>query len=192
MLKLVPLASFAAMIVSTLLRGFSVWRTSGVNPFPFVRARGRQRLTGLCFGLCFGVIGAATIGIAWGHGADWFRELGGAALTFAGAFILILAQHQMGAAWRVGLREGDAPHVVATGLYRHSRNPIYLGMVMLAIGTALMAATWWAWAALIGFVAACHFTILGEEAHLASTLGEDYARFRESVPRWFGCTGEIG
>jgi protein-S-isoprenylcysteine O-methyltransferase Ste14 len=189
MLEIIPLVSFAAMLASSLLRGLSVWRTSGVNPFPFARARGQQRLIGSCFGLCFGIIGAATVGIALGQGVDRSRELGGAVCALAGAVVLILAQHQMGTAWRVGVRDGDAPHVVTTGLYRHSRNPIYLGMVIMAFGTALMAATWWAWAALIGFIVACHFTILGEEAHLTSTLGEDYARFRERVPRWFGFAG---
>jgi protein-S-isoprenylcysteine O-methyltransferase Ste14 len=135
------------------------------------------------------VIGAATVSISAGQGVNWLRELSGAICALAGTIILILAQHQMGAAWRVGVREGDAPHVVANGLYRHSRNPIYLGMVMLAFGTALMAGNWWAWAALFGFVAACHFTVLGEEAHLTSALGEDYAAFRRKVPRWIGFEG---
>jgi protein-S-isoprenylcysteine O-methyltransferase Ste14 len=186
MLKLIPLFSFAAIFVVSLWRGRSVWRTTGVNPFPFANARGRQRLIGSAFGICFGVIGIATVRIAEGIDAELIRDLGGAGCAVAGAAIVIVAQRQMGTAWRVGLREGDAPHVVATGLYRVSRNPIYLGMVILALGTALMAATWWAWAALIGFIVACQFTIMGEEAHLSSTLGDDYAQFRVKVPRWIG------
>jgi protein-S-isoprenylcysteine O-methyltransferase Ste14 len=194
-LKFIPLVSFAAMFASSLLRGLSVWRTSEVNPFPFVTAQGRQRLIGSSFGLCFGIIGAATIWIALSQdiasirGLASIRELVGAGCALAGSVGLIVAQYQMGAAWRVGVRVGDAPFVVESGLYRLSRNPIYLAMVILAFGTALIVATWWVWAAFAGFIAACQMTILGEEAHLTDILGKDYTQFRERVPRWFGFVG---
>ncbi|MDE2182788.1 MAG: isoprenylcysteine carboxylmethyltransferase family protein [Alphaproteobacteria bacterium] len=75
--------------------------------------------------------------------------------------------------------------LVISGFYRFVRNPMYVGVVSLALGQALLfadlrlavygAAVW---------LAMHLFVILYEEPKLARTFGEDYAAFRANVPRW--------
>ncbi len=188
MINLVPIAAFAAMIAATLLRGLSVWRGTGVNPWAFAEARGKQRLAGLVFTISIAVTGLAAGLVARGEGNASLATIG-AILAVIGVALVIIAQVQMGPAWRVGLREGDAPLFVSHGLYRYSRNPIFLGMILLALGTALAAGRWWGWVALFAFALACYVQVMIEEDHLAANFGEAYAAFRRTVPRWIGLGG---
>ena len=102
------------------------------------------------------------------------------------AAIVIVAQVQMGRAWCVGVREGDAPLFVSHGLFRFSRNPIFVGMMLVGLATAMVSATWWSWVALALFVVSCTVQVRIEEAHLEASFGEAYRAFRRQVPRWLG------
>lgn len=73
--------------------------------------------------------------------------------------------------------------VVADGPYRHMRNPLYLGNLLLAIGMGLMASR-------LGFLilVAGHLIFLlrligREESELLATQGERYRAYFDAVPR---------
>ena len=80
----------------------------------------------------------------------------------------------------------DRPSVLVTsGVFRVSRNPIYLAMVVILIGGAL------AWGTLTTFVVPPALAwwlsrkfIVMEEAALSQTFGADYDRYRGRVRRW--------
>ncbi|NJM51351.1 MAG: isoprenylcysteine carboxylmethyltransferase family protein [Sphingomonadales bacterium] len=110
----------------------------------------------------------------------------GAIVSIAGGAFVIIAQVQMGRAWRVGVREGDAPLFIQHGLFRFSRNPIFVGMMLIGLGIAVTATSWWAWAALLTFVLACREQVRIEEVHLSDSFGAEYIRFKNDVPRWIG------
>ena len=70
-----------------------------------------------------------------------------------------------------------------TGPYGHTRNPLYLGSMMIAFGFAAAAGSWVILVALAVLFAAIYWpTIKGEEAYLREKFAgfEEYAR---SVPR---------
>jgi protein-S-isoprenylcysteine O-methyltransferase Ste14 len=76
-----------------------------------------------------------------------------------------------------------ADRVVADGPYRHLRNPLYLGLMIAAVGLATMASRL---GALVILVAVPFFTLrlIGrEETALAATGGASYSAFRAAVPR---------
>jgi protein-S-isoprenylcysteine O-methyltransferase Ste14 len=76
-------------------------------------------------------------------------------------------------------------HLVVTGLYRYLRNPIYLSIVAVILGQALLFADWRliAYGALFWF--ACHvFVVAYEEPTLRRTFGAEYESFCANVPRW--------
>lgn len=80
----------------------------------------------------------------------------------------------------------DAPRkLVVRGLYRYTRNPMYVGVLTVILGWA----AWFGSPRLVlyaGVVGACfHAFIVGyEERHLASVFGDEYESFRSRVPRW--------
>src|SRR5207253_960672 len=79
--------------------------------------------------------------------------------------------------------------LVTTGLYRFSRNPMYIGVVLILAGWALGYRS--RSLAIYGVAIALMFharVIWGEEPFLARTHGDDWTRYRERVSRWFGLT----
>jgi len=80
----------------------------------------------------------------------------------------------------------DAPvRLVARGPYRWSRNPMYVGVLTLIAGQALLFRSPRLVLYGIGIGLIFHtFVVAYEEPHLAQTFGEDYARYRAAVGRW--------
>ena len=77
------------------------------------------------------------------------------------------------------------PEIISTGVYRFTRNPMYLGLafVQLAIGVGLSNA----WIIILvpvvlGIVYAT--AIRHEEAYLERKFGDEYTRYTASVRRW--------
>jgi protein-S-isoprenylcysteine O-methyltransferase Ste14 len=80
----------------------------------------------------------------------------------------------------------DAPKLlVARGLYRFVRNPMYVGVLLMVLGQALlfssMATLWYALVAALCFHG---MVVLYEEPVLLRKFGESYEQYRNSVPRW--------
>ncbi|MBK9136120.1 MAG: isoprenylcysteine carboxylmethyltransferase family protein [Betaproteobacteria bacterium] len=78
-----------------------------------------------------------------------------------------------------------ARQVVATGVYRFTRNPMYLGLAATLLGLAV----WWA--SLAGLVLVAVFSgwmtrgqIRREEAALLARFGDGYADYMARVRRW--------
>src|SRR6266852_5864175 len=73
--------------------------------------------------------------------------------------------------------------LTSSGPYAYTRNPLYLGSLMLAAGFAVMARSWWIVAIMLMMFAAIYIPVIaGEERYLRQTFPEydDYARH---VPR---------
>ncbi|WP_016909135.1 methyltransferase family protein [Streptomyces xiaopingdaonensis] len=109
----------------------------------------------------------------------------GAALALLGAWMTAYAVD------RVYLRQptplGDRPpeHLVTDGWYGIVRNPMAAGMTLLLAGEALL---WSACAVLLWAAVVLTVSYAGakrvEEPSLLRTFGDEYARYRRSVPAW--------
>jgi protein-S-isoprenylcysteine O-methyltransferase Ste14 len=76
-------------------------------------------------------------------------------------------------------------HLVVTGWYRYVRNPMYVAVVSIIVGQALLfgnirlleygAAAW---------LVAHLFVLAYEEPTMRGTFGEEYQQFCANVPRW--------
>jgi protein-S-isoprenylcysteine O-methyltransferase Ste14 len=89
----------------------------------------------------------------------------------------------------------DPPkELVARGLYRLARNPMYVGVLSMVSAQALwFGSGWLALYALLLFAAFHSFVVLYEEPTLARSFGAAYERYRATVPRWiFPARGERG
>lgn len=75
--------------------------------------------------------------------------------------------------------------IVRTGLYRVSRNPIYLGCLAFHAGLALVTGQGWALLFVPVIFAAFHYlAVLPEEAYLARKFGDEYLRYKSGTRRW--------
>jgi protein-S-isoprenylcysteine O-methyltransferase Ste14 len=75
--------------------------------------------------------------------------------------------------------------LVTTGPYRFTRNPIYLGFLLIYLGFTLLAGTLWGLLLspfLIGTVT--QWIIHAEEAYLGRKFKEDYKAYSSRVRQW--------
>jgi len=84
----------------------------------------------------------------------------------------------------VHYRRAPTDRMVTNGLYRVSRNPQWLGLVLVFTGTSVAVAGWLHVVLLALFVTAYHFQILLEEKICLRLYGEEYRAYMRAVPRY--------
>jgi protein-S-isoprenylcysteine O-methyltransferase Ste14 len=104
-------------------------------------------------------------------------------LTFAvwnGWTLSVMAAH------RTAILPGASTNVLLrSGPFRVSRNPLYLGLIALDAGLALLTPSFWALLLVPLGVAALRWGAIGpEERYLAAKFDTDYQAYRTSVRRW--------
>jgi protein-S-isoprenylcysteine O-methyltransferase Ste14 len=83
------------------------------------------------------------------------------------------------------LKPQSASALVNSGIYRYTRNPMYLGFAIMLLAWTLLLAWPPALLGVAGFVLYINqFQILPEEQALSSLFGEDFAHYCTQVRRW--------
>ncbi|KAA3447743.1 isoprenylcysteine carboxyl methyltransferase [Mesorhizobium sp. SARCC-RB16n] len=112
--------------------------------------------------------------------------LAGGALVIAAAAVLLHAFARF-ALEGLGTPAPVAPteRLVIGGIYRHVRNPMYVAVLTIILGQALLFSSWpiAAYAA-IAAAAMVSFVKLYEEPTLAGRYGAEYETYRRNVPGW--------
>ena len=115
-----------------------------------------------------------------------------AALRPAGVVIGLLGFAILGSGLIGFFRAGNDPEpwkrdtqLVTSGLYRFSRNPMYLGMVMVQLGVALFQQSIGALVSVpLAILLIDRFVIAREEPHLRATFGDAYTAYCDRMRRW--------
>ena len=186
---------FAFLIVTVGWRAFRVWQLSGVNALTHYRTDGVHGLASNVFRLVF--VGIAIVVLI--HAAfqsarpylvpiDWLENSTLAAvgwvLLIIAFVIIVIAQVQMGAAWRIGIDQEQTSQLVTHGIFRYSRNPIFLAIricffgLFLVLPTAFTLLLW-----VLGDVM-MQIQVQLEEAYLTKTFGEAYLAYTKTARRW--------
>ena len=111
------------------------------------------------------------------------RHATGAVLLFVAFGLLVIAQLNLGASWRVGIEEGARPGLISGGLYRYSRNPIFLALLVFLAGYTLLLPTLLSALMLAGAYVGVRQQIAAEEDYLSRTYGAEYREYARSVGR---------
>ena len=80
----------------------------------------------------------------------------------------------------------DPPkHLVVAGLYRFVRNPMYIGIILIIFGEAILFSSVLLILYLMMLLVFFHISVVYyEEPKLRSVFGEKYDHYHVSVPRW--------
>ena len=108
----------------------------------------------------------------------WVVLIGGFSLI---ALPLLLLQRKGKAPPGGGVTRTTA--VVTTGVYAVIRHPLYLGWMLVYIALVLCAQHWLVAVTAIVGVASVYLICVQEDRRLLARFGEEYARYKESVPR---------
>lgn len=108
----------------------------------------------------------------------------GWALLVGSLVWMVVAQAQMGRAWRIGIDHVNTPLLARAGLFAWSRNPIFLGLRLNLAGLFLLLPNAATLAIVLVGEALIQVQTRLEEQHLTSTFGDAYADYRQAVRRW--------
>lgn len=80
----------------------------------------------------------------------------------------------------------DAPRkLIVRGLYRYSRNPMYVSVLTVILGWTVMYRAWSLTVYAVGVAALFHaFVVLHEEPALRRAFGDEYEHYCRRVGRW--------
>ena len=111
---------------------------------------------------------------------DPVRGAIGIALFALGLGFAIWARVSIGRNWGMPMTQSSDPELVTSGPYRLVRHPIYSGLLLALIGTAVALSWLWLIAAALGgayFI----YSALCEERFLESQFPSAYVRYRRST-----------
>jgi protein-S-isoprenylcysteine O-methyltransferase Ste14 len=112
--------------------------------------------------------------------------------AFAAAVMIILAISFVAAGMR-NFSRADTPvpttrptrALVTTGIHGRTRNPIYLGMLLLQVGLALLTRSPWILIAALPLAITLRYGVIArEEAYLEQRFGGVYRDYKGRVRRW--------
>ena len=191
-----PLIYFLTfLLVAVGWRVYRVWRLSGVNALTTYHTDGVYGLASNVFRLVFAAIAVVLFINAAFQSAraylvpiEWLEiailpAIGWSLLVMA-FVVIVIAQIQMGSAWRIGIDKSQRNELVTHGIFRYSRNPIFLGIRVCFFGLFLVlptAATLLLW--VLGDVM-MQIQVRLEETHLADTFGAAYLAYTKTTRRW--------
>jgi protein-S-isoprenylcysteine O-methyltransferase Ste14 len=113
------------------------------------------------------------------------RMVAGGVLCLGGLALILAAGKRFSDAGTNIQTRKPSTALVTTGIYRYSRNPIYLGMTLIYVGLSLFADSLLALAWLpLALIIIYNGVIRREERYLERKFGEDYRAYRGRVRRW--------
>jgi protein-S-isoprenylcysteine O-methyltransferase Ste14 len=195
-LRFLPLAGilsvfFIGVMARALLQRmrYGMWgivRSGFREPAQFVRTGG--------LALVFVLLGAQAFHAAFysvnGRLEQWLEPAAVLIVSFVGAIVLVgglallaAAQWQMGASWRVGIDDDARPGLVVSGLFRLSRNPIYLALLTIITGYAALLPTPGSLLLWLAAYLLVRLQIAAEERYLQLSYGEAYETYARRVGR---------
>ncbi len=127
----------------------------------------------------YAVLGPEPLGV-WAVPAA--VKAAGVLAALVGLALVLVAQAQMGASWRIGI-DSEPTGLVARGLYRWVRHPIYMGLLAMLVGVVALTPSAWTlmgagWiASLIALQARL------EDTHLLRQHGRDWLAWASRTGR---------
>ncbi len=83
------------------------------------------------------------------------------------------------------LKPETASALVNSGIYKISRNPMYVGLVLVLVAWAVYLVSPWSLAGVLGFILYINrFQITPEERALSTLFGTEYMNYQSKVRRW--------
>lgn len=114
----------------------------------------------------------------------WPVVLAGIILLTAGFLLTVVVHFDWGQQWRSGIDPRGPEKLRTDGLYKYSRNPMFLGIATAQVGFFLALPCVFSGVCLVVGWYTLHRQTIAEEAHLLNRFPNDYRQYKDRVRRW--------
>jgi protein-S-isoprenylcysteine O-methyltransferase Ste14 len=76
--------------------------------------------------------------------------------------------------------------VITKGLYRFTRNPTYIGIILMQIGLGIACSSWLYLLLTLALMILLNANLSAEEHYCLYRYGDAYQKYKNSTPRWIG------
>jgi protein-S-isoprenylcysteine O-methyltransferase Ste14 len=76
--------------------------------------------------------------------------------------------------------------VITKGLYRFTRNPTYIGMILMQTGLGIACSSWLYLLLTVVLIILLNANLSAEERYCLYRYGDDYLKYKNKTPRWIG------
>jgi protein-S-isoprenylcysteine O-methyltransferase Ste14 len=76
--------------------------------------------------------------------------------------------------------------VITNGLYRFTRNPTYIGIILMQIGLGIACSSWLYLLLTVALIILLNANLSAEERYCLYRYGDDYQKYKNVTPRWIG------
>jgi len=190
-----PLYLLAFFGIAFVWRSVLVWKQTGINPYVLGKTDNAHDFIGVIFRLTLALIVVVIIVFAffppfYQYAAPfvWIENQAvkstGLGLLVASLVWTAIAQVQMGASWRIGIDRENRTGLVQKGLFKISRNPIFLGMRFALLGFFMTLPNAITLLAMVLGDVLMQIQVRLEEEFLSNAHGENYKIYLQNVRRW--------
>lgn len=173
---------------------YRTWKQTGLNPITFGKADNAHNYIGLVMKILIGLLFVAVVFHAIGPKVytylvpiDYLQHRTvvwiGLALVHITLVWVAMAQYQMSTSWRIGIDEANKTKLVTHGVFRISRNPIFLGMITSVLGVFLVIPNAVTFFLALATYFVIHIQIRLEEEFLERQHGTEYLQYKQNVRR---------
>ena len=180
---------------AVVFRNFVVAKKTGVNAFKLNQKTGAESITGWYFKFLPFV--SILVFILYTFVPNVYQSIGPinlmnhTAIQWIGISVMVVslvwvltAQSQMGASWRIGIDHEAKTEFVQKGLFKYSRNPIFVGVIFISLGFFLLLPNPLTLTILALDIALIQIQVSMEEEHLGKQHGKSYSEYCQHVRRW--------
>lgn len=174
---------------------YLVYKRTGVNPFVFGKSNSINDYAGGCMKwIILAVFLRLLVGLIWPEIATQIGVLPflqhtliqntGFVMLHLGLLWSLVAVLQMGNSWRIGVNNAHKTTLAQNGLFKLSRNPAFLGMLITLGALFLILPDAVMLCALITTIIVLQVQIRVEEAYLTTVHGDNYIKYMNTIRRW--------
>ncbi len=193
--SILPIYILVYFLAAFVVKSIMVAKQIGKSPFVLPKDDSAYGLIGLYFKMTMISLGVYSLIFAFFPELQIYckpiQNLENNSIQIIGISLLlfalvwtIAAQHHMRLSWRIGIDLETKTELITTGIFKLSRNPIFLGMISCMIGLFLVNPNAVTLILLIISYLLIQIQIRLEEDYLAQQHGEIYAQYKLKVRRY--------
>lgn len=113
-----------------------------------------------------------------------WNYVAGGLLVLGGLGVLLTGLKEMRQIDKSPAHSDEPRELITSGPFRYTRNPLYLGLIVIYVGLTAVLNSLWPLLPLVVLVWYFNRMARREEAYLEAEFGEEFTEYAENVRRW--------